>query len=66
MLNPISIWGDHVSLVMEPNVGRIITTLTCNHKDLRNSTVISENVLYYLEHVNYFNTILEENIENEK
>jgi hypothetical protein len=55
-----NVWGETISLVMQPLDDKVDATLTCNHVDWRNREVITENVLDYLKNVNCFNPTLEE------
>jgi hypothetical protein len=60
ILNATNVWGETVSLVMQPLDDIITATLTCNHNDWRKQEIITENVLDYLQNKNCFAPTLEE------
>ncbi|GEM_PF-3612113 len=60
ILNATNVWGETISLVMQPLDDRITATLTCNHNDWRKQEIITENVLAHLQNKNCFAPTLEE------
>lgn len=62
ILNATNVWGETVSLVMQPLDDGIDATLTCNHNDWRKQEIITENVLEHLQSKNCFAPALEETL----